>query len=161
MASKVDMDIVEAVLSQNVDVYTAAKIIEQLKKEQEEAAVKDAEKKEIKPKKQYIPVISDPNGELEGKDIVGWVIQLLEEENPATTMEKLITAAYDYNTTKKGAKDPALTIADVCERVPPKVLKEQQIWVKTKEPVSFIITDNVVPMETTDKKVDRRKKDIE
>ena len=44
-------------------------------------------------KKQWCILISDPQGNLQGKDHTGWVIQIPEEDSPATVQERIIKAA--------------------------------------------------------------------
>ncbi|MDR2863752.1 MAG: hypothetical protein LBV54_07785 [Puniceicoccales bacterium] len=144
--AKVDIEILKVVLKRNeIDVRTISRIIEDLNQEQE-AAEEDGEK-EAPVKKQFVTILSDPEGTLEGKEYTGWVVQIPEEESVYTATEKLIRAGYDYNTTKKGRRLPVEQIGEVCEHVPTKILKEQKIWVKTKEAIFILRTDNKIPLE--------------
>jgi hypothetical protein len=150
--AKVDTDLVEYVLKKNkIDTRVIKSILEALAEEQK--AVQEEKPPAVK--KQYVPIISDPEGVLEGKEFTGWVVQIPEEESPYTALEKLFGSAYEYNTSKKGRRMPAGTISEVCESVPTKILKEQNVWVKTKEPVFILRTDNNVPLEKTTKKNNR------
>ena len=64
-------------------------------------------------KKQFVILVSDPNGRWPKHEFAGWVLQIPESESPATTEERIFRAVYDYNTTKKGrlypAKDACMT----------------------------------------------------
>lgn len=145
--AKVDIDLLKMVLQRNsVDVRKIAQILEDIN--QEQLAAEEDNEKEPPVKKQYVVVLSDPEGDLEGKEYTGWVVQIPEDESPYEANDKLIRAAYEYNVTKKGRRMPVQQIGEVCEHVAAKILKEQKIWVRTKEPVFILRTDNVVPMET-------------
>lgn len=98
-----------------------------------------------KVKKQFIILVSDPEGLMPKKDLVGWVLQMPEEESPVTAQERICKGTYDYNASKKGRLYPAKTIGEAIENVPSKLFKEADIWVKTKEPVLVLRTDNIIP----------------
>ena len=151
--AKVDLDIVKYVLERTeMETRAVAGIIERITKEQE---MLDAEKpKEPAVKKQFVMLVSDPHGELPEKDYVGWVLQIPEDDSPAATEERLHRAAYEFNTTPKGRRMPVETIGEACEAVTARLLKEQQVWVKTKEPVLIIKSNNKIPMDDM-KKVSR------
>lgn len=152
-SKKIDIDTLKVVLQRNeLDVRKIAQILQdlaELTKEEEE------KEKQTNVKKQYVPIISDPNGEFAGKTFTGWVVQIPEEEPPMLTLEKIYMAAYEYNTSPKGRKMPIETIADACEVVSPKIAKEMNLWIKHKTPVEFIFTDNTIPLEQTEKRVKR------
>lgn len=145
--AKVDLDIVKYVLehSDQFDVRQVAGLIEQINKAQEEI---DSEKpKTPTVKKQFVILVSDPNNELPDNDFVGWVAQIPEDDSPATTEERLHKAAYEFNTTPRGRKLPVTTIGEACESVPARLLKENDVWVKTKEPVLIVKSNNAIPMD--------------
>jgi hypothetical protein len=145
--AKVDIDLVRKVLQRNeVDYETISQVLEDL--ELEVGGPEGTESGELLPpvKKQFVILISDPNGKFTDELFTGWVLQIPEDQSPLEVTARLIRAAYDFNQSKKGARDPAQTITDVCEAVPAKFLKPQQVWVKTKEPVLVIRTDNKVPL---------------
>jgi hypothetical protein len=96
-------------------------------------------------KKQFVILVSDPNGKMPKADLVGWILQIPENESPASVEERLLKGAYDYNASKKGRLYPAKTVGDAMEAVPAKFFKEVELWVKTKEPVIVLKTDNVIP----------------
>ena len=98
-------------------------------------------------KKQFVILVSDPDGKLPKHDFVGWVLQIPENESVATTQERLFRGAYDFNASKKGRLLPAKTIGEAIEHVPAKFFKEAEVWVKTKTPVLMLKTDNEIPKD--------------
>lgn len=96
-------------------------------------------------KKQFVILVSDPNGKMPRGELVGWVLQMPENESPASVEERLLKATYDYNASKKGRLYPAKTVGDAVENVPGKFFKEVELWVKTKTPVIILRTDNEIP----------------
>ena len=98
-------------------------------------------------KKQFSIVLADSEGELAGKDITGWVVQIPEEDSVTDAPERIISAAYEYNASPKGRRMPVETIGEACEAVTAKLFKEQNIWVKTKVPVLAVPTANKIPSE--------------
>ncbi|HTB62687.1 MAG TPA: hypothetical protein VK737_03785 [Opitutales bacterium] len=146
---KVDLELVKVILQRNeLDVRQVAHILEEIN--QELAAMLDEEKPPAV-KKQYVMVVSDPRGQLDGKDFTGWVVQIPEEASVVGTEERIIKAAQDFNTSPKGRRLPAKTVAEVCEHVPARFLKEQQVWVRTKEPVYVVATANKLPKLSMEK----------
>jgi hypothetical protein len=96
-------------------------------------------------KKQYIILVSDPAGKMPKADLTGWVLQIPENESPASVEERLLKGVYDYNASKKGRLYPAKTIGDAVENVPGKFFREVELWVKTKTPVLVLRSDNEIP----------------
>jgi len=146
---KVDLELVKSILQRNeMDVRQIAQIIEEIN--QELAAMVD-EDKPPPVKKQYVILVSDPRGHLAGKDFTGWVVQIPEEAGFASTEDRLVKAAQDFNTSPRGRRLPAKTIAEVCEHVPARFLKEQQVWIRTKEPAYVLTTANKLPKLSLEK----------
>lgn len=99
-------------------------------------------------KKQFVILVSDPEGRLpESFDFAGWVLQIEESESVLTTQDRINRAVYEFNTTKKGRLMPACTVGEALENVPAKHFKEQNVWVKTKTPVLVMRTNNEIPKE--------------
>jgi hypothetical protein len=98
-------------------------------------------------KKQFVILVSDPDGKLPKHDFVGWVLQIPESESVATTLDRVFRSSYDFNTTKKGRLLPVKTVGEAIENVPAKQFKEADVWVKTKTPVLVLRTDNEIPKE--------------
>ena len=142
---KVDLEVLKLTLQRNEpDARKVAAIMSDI--EQELKA--EEEEKENRPpplKKQFSILISDPNGELEGKDLVGWIVQIPEDDSISSAPQKIIQAAYEFNTTPKGRSMPVESIGEACEAVPAKIFKEQGVFIKTKVPVLVVATDNKIP----------------
>jgi hypothetical protein len=116
--------------------------------EEMNALVAQEEDKPEPIKKQFVILISDPERLLPRRqEFVGWVLQIPDNESPATTQDRIMRAAYDFNTTKKGRLMPVKTIGEAIENVSGKHFKEADVWVKTKTPVLVLKTDNVLPNE--------------
>jgi hypothetical protein len=141
--AKVDLELVKLILQRNVtDVRQVAQILEDIN---QELAAQVDEDKAPPVKKQYVILLSDPRGHLAGKDFTGWVVQIPEDESPATTEDKLIRAAYEFNSTPKGRRLGLKTIGELCENIPARFLKDQLAWVRTKEPVLVVVSNNKIP----------------
>lgn len=98
-------------------------------------------------KKQYVILVSDPENRLPKSDFVGWVLEIPESESVVTATERINRAVYDFNASKKGRLMPANTVGEAMEHVPAKFFKEAELWVKTREPVLIIKTDNSIPRD--------------
>ncbi|MDP0498932.1 MAG: hypothetical protein Q7P63_02425 [Verrucomicrobiota bacterium JB022] len=149
--AKVDLDLVKHILQRNeIEARRVDSIIGDI---EEEMKLMDAEKPPTeRVKKQFVVIVSDPNGELEGKDFTGWIVQIPEDDTPLSAEERVVRAAYEFNTTPKGRRMPVKTIAEACEAVPARLSKEQQVWIKTKEPVYLLRTNNDIPFDEIKKK---------
>lgn len=143
--AKVDLDLVKMVLQRNdIDIKQIAEIIEEIQMEVES---KIEEEKVPMAKKQFVIMVSDPNNELEGVDLVGWVAQIPEEESPYTAVDRVCQAVYDFNTSARGRRMNIKKVGEACENVPARFFKEQKVWIKTKEPVLLVRTDNKIPLD--------------
>ena len=98
-------------------------------------------------KKQFVILVSDPDGKMPKTDLVGWVLQIPENESAATTQDRVFRSSYDFNTTKKGRLMPVKTVGEAMETIPAKGFKEADVWVKTKTPVLVLRTNNEIPKE--------------
>ena len=147
--AKVDLDIVKHILQRNeLDVRQVNAIIEDI--EQEMKVIQEETPPTPRVKKQFAILVSDPEGVMPKVDLTGWVLQLPEEESPMGLEEQIHKAAYDFNQTPKGRRLPAKTVGEACEAVPARIFKEYQLWVKTKEPVLVLTTNNQIPIEPKD-----------
>ena len=150
---KADLELVKRILHRQDDIEE--KQVMSIIKDLEEA-LSEAEEDDDKPppvKKQFCIMVSDPKGELEGKDFVGWVLQIPEDDSPFAAEERMIRSAYEFNITPKGRRLPVKTIAEVCESVPTRIAKEQGVWIKTKEPVYVLRTSGKVPLDELKRKI--------
>jgi len=143
---KIDVSKVAEILKKNqIDPSVLRRVIEEMN-----LAVQPEGGEEEKPpavKKQFVILVSDPEGRLPKNDFVGWVLQIPENESPATTQDRIFRGVYDYNTTRKGRLYPAKTVGDALENIPAKNFKETDVWVKTKTPVLVLKTSNEIPKE--------------
>lgn len=143
--AKIDLEILQMVLERNaVDARLTARILSDL---QEEIRLEKLEAEEREPpvKKKYVFLASDPEGVLDGKELVGWVVQIPADQSEYTVEERIFDAACEYNRSKKGRRDPAKTLGEACERVPAKIFRERKIWVKNKEAAYLLATSNALP----------------
>lgn len=123
------------------------RILEQLNKITEEAAAAEEEKAPAQ-KKQYVVLVSDPDGVMPEQELAAWVLQLPEDASPLSLQERVHKAAYDFNATRRGRKLPVETIGEAFESVPAKQFGEVDLWVKTKTPVLVLTTTNKLPKDT-------------
>ena len=144
--AKVDLDLVKHILQRNeLEIRQVNAIIEDIQKEMK--VLQEENPPAPRVPKQFAIMISDPEGIVPARDLAGWVLQMPEEDSPAVLEEQIYKAAYDFNQTPKGRRMPVKTIGEACESVPARIFKEHQVWVKTKEPVLILRTDNEIPME--------------
>lgn len=136
--AKVDLEIVKKVLQENgVDIRLAATILNQIR----EVAIEEMVEREKPAKKQTLVLISDPKGDLP-KDLVGWVVQILEDDDPREAAGKIAEVASVFNGTPKGQRLPVASFGDACQSLPAKLLKENNVWIKTREPVRVFAVKN-------------------
>ena len=120
----------------------------------------DEELKPPPPKKQFVVLLSDPQGRLPRQDLVGWVVQIPENASPHSTTDRIFRGAYDFNASKRGRMLPVKSVGEALESASAKYFREAELWVKTKTPVSVMVTDNVLPRdELKVEKVGRRRRD--
>ncbi len=143
---KIEVNKVAEILKKN-DISPA--ILRRIIEEMNLAVQPDPGEEEKPPavKKQFVILVSDPEGRMPKHDFVGWVLQIPDTESVATTQERVFRSSYDYNTTKKGSLMPVKTVGEAIEIVPAKFFKEADLWVKTKTPVLMLRTDNEIPKE--------------
>ena len=143
---KVSVELIHEVLSSNnLDNEVIQKVIKDIETQAELEAEAQKANREPPVKKQFVMIVSDPNGNMPDEDYVGWVVQIPEDDSPGTTLEKLFRASYEFNISKKGRKYPVKSVGEACEAVGSRFLKEQGIAIKTKTPVTIVKTDNKIP----------------
>ena len=141
---KIDVNKVAEILKKNhVDPAVLRRVVEEMNL----AVQPDPGEEDPTPpvKKQFVILVSDPDSKMPKIDLTGWVLQIPEDASPASVQERLLKGVYDYNASKKGRLYPARTVGDAIEGVPAKFYKEVELWVKTKEPVLVLRTDNEIP----------------
>jgi hypothetical protein len=141
---KIDVNKVAEILKRN---HIEPALLRRVVEEMNLAVQPDPGEGETPPpvKKQFIILVSDPEETMPKGDLTGWVLQIPEDESPASVPERLFKGAYDYNASKKGRLYPAKTVGDAVENVPAKFFREAELWVKTKTPVLVLRTDNEIP----------------
>ncbi len=152
MSNKITVSQVTEVLNKNeIEPATKRKIIEDLNL----AAQPDsAEEKPPAVKKQFVVLVSDPEGKLpSSSEFTAWVLQIPEADSVATAPDRIIDAACRYNATRKGQQFPVRTVGEAIENLPAYFFKEQDVWVKTKTPALVNKTSNAIPRETTMREV--------
>ena len=141
---KIDVNKVAEILKKNqIDPAVLRRVVEEMNLAVQPDPGEEEPKAPVK--KQFVILVSDPNGKLPKADFTGWVLQIPEDESPVSVQERVLKAIYDFNASKKGRLYPAKTIGDALESVPGKFFKEVELWVKTKEPVFVLRTDNEIP----------------
>ena len=146
--AKVDLDVVKFILQRNeLEIRQVNAILEDIEKEMQ--TIKDENPPVPRVPKQFAIMISDPEGVMPKTDLTGWILQLPEEDAPMIVESQIHKAAYDFNQTPKGRRLPVKSIGEACESVPARIFKEHQLWVKTKEPVLILRTNNQIPMDTS------------
>jgi hypothetical protein len=141
---KIDTNQVAEILKRTkVDPVVARIVVEEMNRLAEVAA---AQESEPAVKKQFVILVSDPEGTLPTLlELAGWVLQVPESESVHSTQERIYGAARAFHKTKKGALLPVRTVGEALENVPSKHFKECGLWVKTKTPVLVLRTDNELP----------------
>ncbi len=137
-------------------------LLREIVEEMNEATQPDADEdiKPPAPKKQFVILLSDPEGKLPEKELTGWVVQIPEDASPYTATDRIFKGSYDFNASKRGRLLPVKSVGESLETVGAKFFKESELWVKTKMPVAVVLTDNVLPKdEFKVEKVDKRRKD--
>lgn len=145
---KIDVSKVAEIMKKNeVDPAVLRRVVEEMNL----AAQPEGGDEEKPPsvKKQFVILLSDPDGKMPKYDFVGWVLQIPENESVATTQERIFRGCYDYNASKKGRLMPIRTVGEGLQNVPAKYFKEADVAVKTKTPVLVLKTDNEIPKDNT------------
>ncbi len=145
LMAKIDLDTLQLILQRNsINAMVTAQIISDIQEQLRLEKIENEENREPPVKKKYVFLACDPEGILEGNELTGYVIQIPEDESEFSVTEKISAAAYEYNRTKKGQKNPAESISDACEIIPAKIFKDQKVWVRNKEAAFLLPTNNEI-----------------
>ena len=145
--AKIEINQVAEILKRNkVESALLRSVVEEMNLLAQSAQQADEDKPKAV-KKQNVILISDPEGRFPKEDFAGWVLQIPDNESPVTTLERIFRGAYDFNASKKGRLYPAKTVGEAIENVPAKFFKEAEVWVKNKNPVLVLTTDNIIPKD--------------
>jgi hypothetical protein len=146
--AKIEVSTVAEILKKNeIDPALLRRVVEEIN-----LAAQPGGGDEEKPpalKKQFVILVSDPDGKMPKYDFVGWVLQIPENESPASIQDRIFRSSYDFNASKKGRLLPVKTVGEAIENVPAKFFKEADVWVKTKTAVLVLKTDNEIPKDNT------------
>jgi hypothetical protein len=138
--AKVDIDIVQKILKESgVDVRVAAEILNQIR----DAVAEEAVEREKPAKKQMLVLVSEPEEGLP-KDLTGWVVQLLEDDDPREVADKILDVSKAFNDSPKGKRVPVESFGDAVQSIPGKFFRESDLWIKTREPVRIIPVKNSI-----------------
>ncbi len=138
--AKVDIEIVQKILKDSgVDVRMAAEILNQIR----DAVAEEAVAREKPAKKQMLVLVSEPEEGLP-KDLTGWVVQLLEDDDPREVADKIVDVAKAFNESPKGQRMPVESFGDAVQGIPSKLYRESDLWIKTREPVRVIPVKNSI-----------------
>ena len=144
--AKVDLEVVQKILKENgVDVRVAAEILNQLR----DVIKEDAVEREKPAKKQLLVLVSEPEDGLP-KDLTGWVVQLLEDDDPTEVADKMVEVAKAFNDSPKGQRQPVESFGDAVQGIQSKFFRESDLWIKTREPVSVIPVKNSIGRRRSD-----------
>lgn len=157
--AKIEVSQVAEILKRHkIDPSLLRTIVQELNEVTAPSADDDAKPPPVK--KQFVVLLSDPQGKLPRQDLVGWVVQIPENASPHSTTDRIFKGAYDYNASKRGSLLPVKSVGEALESTGAKFFKEAELWVKTKTPVSVMVTDNVLPRdELKVEKVGKRRGD--
>jgi len=142
---KIELNLVAAAMKQaHVDPAKLREVIELLNLE----ANAQGDEETVPPvKKQFVVLVSDPEGKLPKDDFVAWAVKVEESVAADTTLDRIHQAAYDYNASRKGRMMPVKTVGGAIENVAAKYFKERGVWIATKEPVWVARTNNQIPTD--------------
>ena len=138
--AKVDIEIVQKIVKESgVDVRMAAEILNQIR----DAVAEEAVEREKPAKKQMLVLVSEPEEGLP-KDLTGWVVQLLEDDDPKEVADKIVDVAKAFNESPKGQRMPVESFGDAVQSISSKLYRESDLWIKTREPVRVIPVKNSI-----------------
>lgn len=147
--AKIEVNQVAEILKKHkLDPSVLREIVEEMN--EISAPAVDEDIKPPAPKKQFVVLLSDPEGKLPKQDLVGWIVQIPENASPHSTVERICKGAYDFNASKKGRLLPVKSVGEALESASAKYFKEAELWVKTKLPVAVMVTDNILPASHPD-----------
>ncbi len=120
--AKVDLETVQKILKSNgVDVRLAAEILNQLR----DVVAEDAVEREKPAKKQMLVLVSEPEEGLP-KDLTGWVVQLLEDDDPKEVSAKIVEVAKAFNESPKGQRVPVESFGDAVQSISGKAFQGER-----------------------------------
>ena len=141
--SKIALENVQTVLAElKIEPDKQDKILQELQKIIEDEKNERAENKAPKSKNEFGVILYDANNELAGKEFTASVFQVKQGFDFNTVLSKISTAARNQNVAAKRKKNVIETIGDACMYLKRKFTKEQEVNIKTKEPIRVLISSN-------------------
>lgn len=150
--AKVDLELVKRILKRRTELENdvLTEIMGELQSAIEEDMDANEEPKAAPIKKQFIIVVADNDSVLTDHDLVGWILQMPEDEPMQSVKEKIMRTAKSFNLSKKGRRFPVETVGETCESVPGRIFKENKLWLKTKEPVLLVPMVNRMDLDNVE-----------
>ncbi len=146
--AKIELELVKRILKRaDLENNVLSEIMGELQSAINEEAEINDEPKTAPIKKQFVVLVADNERILAEKELVGWVLQLPEDEPMQSVGEKVARVAKAFNLSKKGRRFPVETVGETCENVPSRIFKEQKLWLKTKEPVLLVPINNTLDLD--------------
>lgn len=138
-------DVIAALREQKLPVATLKQI--ETKLEEIEQDRKGDRPSGPRPKKQFCVIALDPEGKLANvPDFTALVVQIPDDVAAAEALTKLYAGVYDHNAnTRSGRKAPVDTLGTAADTVKAKSWRAQSLYLKTREPVLVLRSDNKVP----------------
>ena len=147
--AKIELSIVAGALKKHqVDPELLREILEDLNAE---IAAEEDDEKAPPVRKQFVILLSDPEGKLPRQDLVGWVLKIEESASPFSLADRTARAIEAFNMSKRGRMLPVKTVGEAIESASSKYWKDAGVWISTKLPVSVQVTSNRIPTITTEK----------
>lgn len=98
-----------------------------------------------KSKQQFVIILANADGSVTTKDLTGWVVQIPEGDDTATTLDRIKSAAKDQNATMpKFKKKPLKNLGDALQNLKRRFAKSAKVLIKTPNSVVVLKTDNVL-----------------
>lgn len=136
--SKISIEELEAVLLQrHVDPNQIKDIIKDCELVAEE--LKQDKTSVPKTKSEYVIIIYDKEGTLDGKELTGWIVQQKSGADASLIMGKLKDATTAQNEAAKRKKSRINNLLSMFMALKPKFLKDKEIKIKTKELTRVLI----------------------
>ncbi len=101
-------------------------------------AEKEQQNPVVKTKNKFGVIILDETGEHIVDNLAALVFQIPETEDYTTVADRLKKVALEFNSTKKGIKNPITTLVDLFQDAKPKMFKNQNVIRKTKDLVPVL-----------------------
>ncbi len=133
---------VEATLLEHkIEIAKVHEIIKDLAQAAEEEKADRKAEGGPKQKWEHVIVLNDPDGKMTKDEFVGWVVQQENGQDAGLILSKLVDAAKVSNDAAKRKKNVIKNFMDLFGALKPKFTKEQNIKIKTKEPVRILVVN--------------------